>query len=240
MTSFHEIQTQKHIYDLLVKHPGLYASKIAEHLNLKLTEVETHLRFLEAHGFIESFQEEDHQVYQIKKKKTTLREKRIIKTQEKIYDLVASHPGLHVSKIAELLQMPRSTVEYYLRSMEKEHLLIVMKKEGYRRYYHEQSTIGSQEKQILSILNQELPCKIVLYLLKHPNTRHKELCNALHISSSLLSYHLNKLINHDIVDVPLTGEGYQVKNREEILSYLQRYHFSSLVDRFAITWEDID
>ncbi|MCX6666049.1 MAG: winged helix-turn-helix transcriptional regulator [Euryarchaeota archaeon] len=238
MTNFHDLTFQKKIYDLIAKNPMVYASKIAELIGMKLADVEYQLQLLEKTNFIVVVEEAGFKQYYIRDETSGIRDKRILKTRQKIYDLVATNPGLHVSKLAEMLGMARSTAEYYLRLMEKDELVVIVKKEGYRRYYLADASIGSQDKAVLALLRQEIPLKIVLFLLKHPNARHKDILTNLNITSPLLSYYLNKLVNQGIIDIPASGEGFCISNRDEVIAFLQRYHFQTVVDRFTATWDD--
>jgi len=56
-----------------------------------------------------------------------------LETRRKIYDLISKNPGLHLSKISELLKMRISLVEYHMRYLEK--IVTVDKKTGFSRYF---------------------------------------------------------------------------------------------------------
>ena len=74
-----------------------------------------------------------------------------LETRRKIYDLVSRNPGLHLSKIAEMLSMRVSLAEYHLLYLEKNNVIRVAKEAGYTRYYVE-GAIGTLDKRILSVL----------------------------------------------------------------------------------------
>ena len=88
--------------------------------------------------------------------------------------------------------------------------------------------------------------KIVLFLVSNPNMRHKDILRNLDITSSTLSYHLNKLVDFGIIQVKPHGreKGYSLKNKEEIVKILKKYelqielHFA--IDGFKDLWEDFD
>jgi predicted transcriptional regulator len=234
-----DIRLRKKIYDTIAINPGIYLSKLTEIFNLPIAQIESHLIYMENRKLIIMARDEGNIRYYINDDKDGLQNKRILKTKRKIYDCIADNPGLYLSKIAEMLQMSVPLVDYHMSRLENESLIIVVKEDGFKRYYTKVDTMGLQDKKILSILRQEIPLKIVLFLLKHPNAKHKDICENLDLSSSLISYYLNKLVNQEIIDVPGVGEGFKIRNKQEIVTILRRYHLSSILKRFTDTWEDI-
>ena len=105
-----------------------------------------------------------------------------LETRRKIYELVSRNPGLHLSKIAKLLKMRISLVEYHLLFLEKHHAIRGIKESGYTRYYIE-GVIGTSDKKFLSLLRQEIPLRVVLFLLKNDNSQHKEIIKNVDVSS---------------------------------------------------------
>ena len=49
---FLELETQRKIYNLIAKNPGLYLSKIVEILNLRIQQAEYHLNQMEKDGLV--------------------------------------------------------------------------------------------------------------------------------------------------------------------------------------------
>jgi len=163
-----------------------------------------------------------------------------LETRRKIFDLVKRNPGLHLSKISELLNMRVSLIEYHLIYLEKNNVIASMKESGYTRYYIKDK-IGIVDKKVLSILRQEIPLRIVLYLLKKVIAQHKEILNQFDIAPSTLSYHLKKLVISGIVDVRTFGEdrGYSVNDRELILQLIIQYKPYSVIEGFKDIWLDL-
>jgi predicted transcriptional regulator len=163
-----------------------------------------------------------------------------LETRRKIYDLVAKNPGLHLSRIAELLEMRISLVEYHLIFLEKNQIVILSKESGYARCYV-RGAVGTEDKRIIAVLRQEVPLRIVLYLLKNVISQHKDILEILDVAPSTLSYHLKKLLNHGIISVHTYGEerGYCITNREEILRLLMQYKPYNLIESFKDIWIDL-
>lgn len=161
-------------------------------------------------------------------------------TRRKIHEVIAKNPGLHLSKIAEILQMRISHVEYHVNYLEKHELITVEKSTGYIRFYIK-GAIGVQDKRYLSVLRQKTLLQIVFFLLKNETVQHKDILENIAVSPSTLSYHLNKLLKHGIVEVQRYGEnkGYRLKNREEIITWLIQYKPFDLYEEFTNVWADL-
>jgi predicted transcriptional regulator len=163
-----------------------------------------------------------------------------LETRRKIFDTISKNPGIHLSKIAELAGMRVSHVEYHVNYLEKHDIVTVEKTTGYKRFYIK-GTIGTQDKRYLSILRQKTLLYIVLFLLKNDSVQHKDILDNVAVSASTLSYHLKKLVKHDIVEVQRSGEnkGYQLRNKDEIIQWLIQYKPFDLYDEFVNVWNDL-
>jgi len=163
-----------------------------------------------------------------------------LETRRKIYDLIAKNPGLHLSKIAELLGMRISLVEYHLFYLEKNELLVPVDEAGYNRYYVK-GEIGTADKKALALLRQNFPLRIVILLLKCDSSQHKELLQNLDCAPSTLSYHLKKLVKCGIVSVQSYGEekGYSIVDKPMVTRLLVKYKPYSLIESFKDVWVDL-
>ena len=76
---------------------------------------------------------------------------------------------------------------------------IVLKLEnGYKRCYVSKQ-ISTKDKELLSFIRQETPCNILLYIIFHFVSSQTELCRELNKKPSTISYHLNKLLEKEII-----------------------------------------
>lgn len=163
-----------------------------------------------------------------------------LETRRKIYDLVSKNPGLHLSKIAELLHMRISLVEYHLIYLVKNNIFVFVKESGYLRFYVK-GKIGVKDKRILALLRQDVPLRIVLFLLKNINSQHKDILRNTNVAPSTLSYHLKKLVKYGLITVQTCGEerGYSISNKELIIRLLIQYKPYNLIDSFKDVWIDL-
>jgi DNA-binding transcriptional ArsR family regulator len=83
----------------------------------------------------------------------------------------------------------------------------------------------------------------VLFLLIHPNSSHKDILEHFDLAPSTLSYHLDKLIEGQILKRDRSGKEsrYEVIDKEEVAKVLITYKHSfldALVDKFVEFWLD--
>ncbi|MEA2053917.1 MAG: ArsR family transcriptional regulator [Candidatus Thermoplasmatota archaeon] len=167
-----------------------------------------------------------------------------LETRRKIYDLILNYPGLHEREIARKLNMSLSTLDYHLHYLEKREI-IVSKRDGRYTRYFVSLKVGTQDKKIIAILRQKTPRNIVLFLLMHQNSIHKEICEAVKKSPSTVSFHLKKIIEAGIVEAISLGRetSYSVKDREQVIKILITYRSTFVdgaVDRFVETWSSLN
>lgn len=220
---------RKKICNLLAEHSGLCSKEIALALNMEQSEVEFHLRVLLQAREIQVAANGDQRRFQIKQTKIKPREKRAGTMRSNIISLVQQQPGLHLSKIAELLHISIPLADYHISVLMKDGtILAVRDAQGYyKRYYLVKSGVSAADKKILEALRKKVPFTIILFLLKYHTLQHKQMMNHLHLSSSTLSYHLTNLAESGIVDVHTQGieKGYFIKNRQDIVRILKKYGF---------------
>ena len=236
-------ETCKKIQILIENNPGLYLSKIAELLDITIQDLERYLIYLEENDKIYSNIEEGYRRYYIKRRSDKFRDKKTQETRQQIYDIIKKHPGLYLSRIAELLKMRISLAEYHLTILEKEKKINTVKDgKYYRRYYISGSEIGEEEKNTLILIRKKIPQKIITLLLKNKTMRHKELLKHIDASSSTLSYHLTILEKNGIIEVNTFGEekGYRLCNKNFIIKLLLKYELHEIVDGFKDIWQGLD
>jgi predicted transcriptional regulator len=238
-----DTQIQKKLFELLFQNPGLHLSKIAETLNLKFSEVAYHLEELERQGKIYASKQSEIVRYYIQKQQLKTREERSLETRRRIRSVISQNPGLHLSKIAELVEMSVPLTDYHLYHMEKAAEIFAVKdKQGYlKRYYVPGSGIDNVEKRILGLLGKKISLRIVLLLLKYSHLQHKDLMRLLKMSSSKLSYHLSILVENQLVISISHGEnkGYELANKEQIIAILKKHQYHIVLDVVAEEFNDV-
>lgn len=164
-------------------------------------------------------------------------------SRRKIYEQVEKVPGIHFRELSRRLKIPTGVIEYHLRYLET-HELIVSRREGRYKRYFIIGKLGSQDKDLLALLRQQMPRRILMHLLLHPKTSHKKLRKEFKISASTLSFHLSKLLDADLIYQLKVGRKFQyvVKSEEIVAKALIRFKegfIDEVVDDFAKTWMEI-
>ncbi len=167
-----------------------------------------------------------------------------LETRRKIYNLILNYPGLHEREIARKLDIPLGTLDYHLHYFEKREI-VVSKKDGRYTRYFASLKVGTRDKKIIAILRQKTPRNIIIFLLVHPDSIHKDICKEVKKSPSTISFHLKKMIKSDIIEATSLGRetSYSVKNGEEVAKLLITYRntfLDSAVNSFIETWSSLN
>jgi len=87
-----------------------------------------------------------------------------LETRRTIYDFIMKYPGLHLREISRRTNIPLGSLKYHLNFLNKYGLIAPKSDHRYIRYYVKQ-TVGKKDKEILNLLRQETPLRIILMLL---------------------------------------------------------------------------
>jgi len=162
-----------------------------------------------------------------------------LETRKKIYILIEQNPGVHVNTIANHIEMKSQLIDYHLQYLEHHDLISIDKVKGFKRCYIK-GKVGIKEKKLLSLLRQETPLRIVIFILKNPYCRHRDMLNGLNLSTQKLSYHLKKLVIDNIVQLSSSQglSGYIVSDEKEIIDFLIKYQPTRLLTKVKDLWYD--
>jgi len=146
------------------------------------------------------------------------------KARKEIYNYVLEHPGLHLGELSRKMDIPKSTMNYHLNHLKKQELLIKKSEERYTRYYIA-NKIGKTDKKIIHLLRQTVPREIIMFLLLHPDSSQIKISKNLKKHPTTISFHLNKLMNIDIIEtIPNGNETIcRIKNPQYISDLLIKY-----------------
>jgi len=163
-----------------------------------------------------------------------------LEKRREIYAVIKKNPGLNISKIAEKLNMRVSLLVYHLTYLER-YEIVTCVKDGWFKYYYAKEDLGSKDRQILALLRKEKFLKIVLLILKNPNSAHKDLLPNIDVKRSTLSYYLDKLVKKRII-TESSEEGkhktYVVPDEKQIIRIITQYKPYKAVDGAYEIWKD--
>jgi len=161
-----------------------------------------------------------------------------------ILEAIEEYPGLHFRGVARELDTSTSLARYHLDQLIDEEKIRSEEVGGYVRYFptDEFDELSDEGREKLNVLRQEKPLEIVLAILQFGSMRHKELHEIVPGSKGTLTYHLNKLIDADIVRRVRRGEdkGFHLVDEDETRRLAARYRpESGMLDEVHDMWEDL-
>jgi len=164
-------------------------------------------------------------------------------TRKRILDLIRESPGVHFREISRRLDIAMGVVEYHIHHLIKAEEIVARREGRYQRYYAE-GKHGSAEKKALAYLRKGVPRSIIIHLMTHPGCRHRDIKEALDLTGSTLTFHLQNLVRDRIVlEREESGsKHYYIVDKDLVSGSLIRYKGSfmdDLVDSFAETWLDV-
>jgi len=164
-------------------------------------------------------------------------------TRDRVLEMVRRTPGIHFRELGRRLGLPMGAVEYHIHQLLKQDLIVARSEGRYKRYYAE-GKHGSEEKRNLSYLRKPVPRSILIRLMLEPGSRHKDLKEALSLTGSTLTFHLQKLIGDGLVTEKDDGgtKRFYVSDPKAVSMSLIKYKGSfmdELVESFADTWLEL-
>ena len=116
-----------------------------------------------------------------------------VASRRSIYECVVQHAGAHLRDVARRSGMPLGTALYHLDRLEEAGLIVARRDGRYKRYFTSQG-MGRREKEVVSLLRHDVPRRIVYSLLTAGPATQRALCEAIGVSRSTLSFHVNRLL----------------------------------------------
>jgi len=150
-----------------------------------------------------------------------------LENRREIYNFISKHPGLHLSELSRKLNISKSTISYHLNYLQKLGLIVTKSEGRYVRFYIA-NKVGEIDKKLLSLLRQDVPYRIVIFLLLNPDSSQIKISKYLKRHPTTVSFHLSKLADLDIIEtIPNCNEiRYNIKNPQYIYELLTKYEDS--------------
>ncbi len=164
-----------------------------------------------------------------------------LEVRQQIYEFIQHYPGLHFREIQRRLGIAVGTLQYHVRHLEEEKLIIGRKDGEYTRYY----TVGvvtERDRFLLQFLRQRPMRHALLFLLEKKKVNHKQISLKIGLSPATTSWYLAKLVDANLLGKKRDGREvfYHLLNPKEMSRVLLTYRASFLdevVDRFAAIFE---
>lgn len=117
--------------------------------------------------------------------------------RERIHDRIASRPGEHFNELTRALDLAPGQVQYHLKRLERDDRVVEEHLYGRTHYYP--PSYDKCERQAIAVLRRETARDILFYLLENDQASPNEVANALDIARSTLEWHLDHLVEQDLV-----------------------------------------
>jgi DNA-binding transcriptional ArsR family regulator len=125
-------------------------------------------------------------------------------TRMEIYDCAKSNPGIHFRGICSALDLPIGVVQYHLNILTRAGLLQVYS-DGQCRRYFETDAYAEADMQTISLLKHDTARKIIAALSQSSPMLHKNLAQAVGLSSQALSWQMNQLKQTGLIEAEQEG-----------------------------------
>jgi predicted transcriptional regulator len=160
--------------------------------------------------------------------------------RRRVFDLIRANPGLHAGELERRSTLPTGTLAYHLQYLEQVGLVEVRQEEYFKRYYAA-GEVGRPDRDLLRLLRQQIPRRILGILLLSPALTHADISQHFDLSAPTISYHLGKLVkaNQVVREGRFKGGLFRLVDRDAIARALVAYRSSfldNLIDRVVETW----
>lgn len=161
-------------------------------------------------------------------------------SRQRIVDVVAKNPGIHLRGLAEAVKQAVSSVEYHCYHLVRTGHLVTRSDGGHKAFFPAEG-FDRRDKDVLALVRQEAVRRICMHLALNPGATPKELRGAAGISAATLSFHLKKLRDAGLTEETPDGRTKHIEllDAERVANVLVTYRRSfvdDVVDRFAKTW----
>jgi predicted transcriptional regulator len=153
-----------------------------------------------------------------------------LKNRRDIYTLVLNNPGVYVMEISKILDIPKSTVNYHLRFLERKNLLRSEKK-GKFTIYFVANNLGKLEKFFLKYLRNNISCRILFLTILFDEIYIEEISRAHDRPINTVIYHLKNLEKDGLLEVKKYKKrvAYSINNREYFVRLLEN-HYDKIIE----------
>jgi len=146
--------------------------------------------------------------------------------QQRVYQYIKSHPGVHLRKVCRDLGLAGGDVQYHIDRLEKNGS-VKSSRRGLYRHFYPSGIFGEREGVILSALAQETPRELLLHLVEAPGSSQEDLAGSLGLSAPSISWNMKRLTQLGLVERQQKGRfaSYRVVgNAAEIAEFVRSYH----------------
>ncbi|MFH0954703.1 MAG: winged helix-turn-helix transcriptional regulator [Candidatus Micrarchaeota archaeon] len=165
-------------------------------------------------------------------------------TRNKLYKIIEKSPGLHFREIQRRSGLAVGALQYHLDYLQKRSFVSVQKEGKFVRYYALRTKKTVENKGLMSLLRQEQPRHILLFLLQRKFAANERIAEAVNLSQSTTSTYLKKMLESGVIERKKQGRKiiFLVVNKGQVAELLSQYKKSfldELVDNFVDVWQTV-
>ena len=161
-------------------------------------------------------------------------------TRKQIYEFIFKYPGLHLRGLCRKLNFSISTLDYHLRSLEKQGLIEKRTNGGYCRYYIV-NNVSKFDKKFLDVFRRKLPRDIILYVFSFPCVSLSQIAKFLNKNPRAIAFHMKKLIKLELIEeIPKGNQNQYIVDYAVVLGFLISYRQRLFDNRIShdLDWWD--
>ncbi|MBZ6494384.1 winged helix-turn-helix transcriptional regulator [Natrinema longum] len=119
-------------------------------------------------------------------------------TRQQIQARIGTNAGVHFNELVRESDFAPGQVQYHVRRLLDDDRLV--REEFYGRTHYYPPEYDEWERAALALFRRETAREIVVYLIEHEPAAPDDITAALDIARSTLEYHLDRLVDHDLVE----------------------------------------
>lgn len=154
-------------------------------------------------------------------------------TRTRIADHIRTHPGIHFNALVRTLELAPGQTQYHLKRLSADDTVVAEHLYGRTHYYP--PAYDDWERGALALLHRETAADILAVLLERKAVQPATVADDLDIARSTLEWHLDHLINQDLVEKQRDRQNHVtlVPTRPQRIARLLRDVEPSLPDRLV-------
>ncbi|MGB0653511.1 MAG: winged helix-turn-helix transcriptional regulator [Thermoplasmatota archaeon] len=121
--------------------------------------------------------------------------------RQQVYDAICEHAGKSMKELSDIVGFGGSTLNYHLRVLEKNELVISIKDGRYVRFFDKRSGLyANGRKQVVAALRNDTTAKIAKHVLEHPGVAQCDVADSFGIAASTVNWHIKRLAEAGLVE----------------------------------------
>ncbi len=119
--------------------------------------------------------------------------------RRKIYQVIDKFPGIHFRELFRKLDLSMGSLEYHINILQRNELIYGKKEGGFTRYFVK-GKLGSEDKDLAGMMQNDKLRKMLFTLVLNPGLTHKDLTETLAWPKATISFYLKKLLSKGIIE----------------------------------------